>query len=139
MVSLTSLLNLLILVYPPFSYSRTLEVGNLTQSFISTHHTNVTVTVNAHCTTDESWLLPRYDKVRWYRPACRNALDKARSDPVFDLPNDPNNLGEADINTDHEFLDHDATAQTTNPQIRLPRKYTACKQSSFSSRIRLMM
>jgi hypothetical protein len=107
------------------SHALVLDLGNITQSLTSNQNVaNLTIAANAHCTTDNSWLAPRFDDIDDYDFTCHDALFKARMDPVFN----PFNL-----DTELEFLDRGATAQTTKPKIRLPRKYTVCKSLLVSS------
>lgn len=102
---------MLMTLYPTLSYALVLSL-NLTG------HTDVNVGLNAHCTTDKSWLIPRFDEIWWYDSVCQSALLKVIRDPA---------LGPPHLDIEHEFLDRDATAQTTKPKIQLPRKYTFSK------------
>lgn len=119
------LLIMFLSVFSTSSHALVLDLGNITQSLTSNQNVaNLTIAANAHCTTDDSWLAPRFDDINDYDFMCHDALFEARMDPVFN----PFNL-----DTALEFLDRGATAQTTKPKIHLPRKYTVCKSLLVSS------
>lgn len=106
-------------IFSTFSYALVLDLGNITQSLTSTQNvTNLTTAAYADCTTDNSWLEPRFGDIEDYGFTCHDALFKARMDPAFN-PFDPD--------TELEFLDRGAIAQTTKPRVHLPRKYIVCK------------
>lgn len=77
---------------------------------------NITAAVNGavHCTTSPLWLAPAFPSFPSYEFMCEAAMEKAKRD-----------LMSYDMDTEYEFLDRDATAQTTRPTIELPRKYVA--------------
>lgn len=76
------------------------------------------VDADTHCTNDPKWLAPAFPTIPLYDFTCQAALFKARRD-----------LASYGLDTEYELLDRDATAQTTRPQIRLPRKYVASEYS----------
>lgn len=80
---------------------------NLTNNFA-----NLTVGGNAHCTQDSSWLIAPYENITRYRLSCQNAMAQAIRE-----------LSDHGMDTEFEFLDRGATAQTSKPRIELPRKY----------------
>lgn len=71
---------------------------------------------NAHCTKDPTWLAPGFTKFSLYDFMCQDAMNAARRE-----------LASHGMDTEFEFLDRGAAAQTSKPQIQLPRKYVACE------------
>lgn len=105
--------------YSILSYALVLDLGNATHSLISNQKvTNLTVATNAHCTTDDTWLTPRFPDMEGYDFTCHDALFKVWRNFEY-ISSNPD--------TELEFLDRGAAAQTTKPKIHLPRKYTVCK------------
>ena len=84
--------------------------------------TGVSVSANVHCTKDPNWLVPAFPNIIYYDYACQNAMAKAASELI--------SYG---LDTELEFLDRSATAQTSNPQIRLPRKYVVTPRGMQSA------
>ena len=81
----------------------------------------VGVDADTHCTNDPNWLAPAFPTIARYEITCQAALFKARRD-----------LASYGLDTEYELLDRDATAQTTRPQIRLPRKYVASEYRNIA-------
>ena len=79
-------------------------------TFIHTTN-NLTVGANAHCTKENSWTIPGFDFGN-YHYSCQEAMRRAQHD-----------IARYGLDTDVEFLDQGATAQTTKPKVFLPRKY----------------
>lgn len=115
-----------------FSHASVLDLGNITQSLTSTQTvTNLTNVAYANCTTNNSWLAPRFGDIEDYAFTCHDALFKARMDPAFNP---------FDLDTEYEFLNRGAIARTLKPKIHLPRKYVECKSLVDSTlRCSLMM
>lgn len=119
------LLIIFLSVFSTFSHARVLDLGNITQSLTPERNvTNLTIAAYANCTPDNSWLAPRFGDIEDYDFACQDALFKAAMDPAFKS---------FDLDTEHEFLDRGAIAQTLKPKIHLPRRYTVCKSLYGSS------
>ena len=76
---------------------------------------------NVHCTKDPNWFGPASFENPSYESMCQKAMDKAIDDLVSH-----------GLDTEFEFLDRGATAQTTGPQIQLPRKYVAGKYRTLT-------
>ncbi|KAI4188406.1 MAG: hypothetical protein LQ346_005320 [Caloplaca aetnensis] len=81
------------------------------------HLVNLTAKSNVHCTTDATWKSPSFHDPRKYLHSCKEAARLARKDLWFD--------GHYELEEKYEFLDQHSTPQTTGPQIRLPKIYTA--------------
>ena len=98
-----------------FSCALVIDLGK-TGLFISSSQnmTNLTATNNAHCTIDDSWKIQPFNDIRLYDPSCQHSMLLAIAE-----------IGAHALDTEMEFLDRNAHAQTTKPKIQLPRKYTA--------------
>lgn len=108
-----------IVTFCPVASALALNLYNLTPPVLtSLNSSNLTVGVNAnvHCTKDPNWFVPAFPDNPSYVSMCQKAKNKA----IFDLASHG-------LDTEFEFLDRGATAQTTEPQIQLPRKYVASK------------
>ena len=115
--------------YLTLSHILSLASGNIPQVFSPLQNTaNLTVDINAHCTTDESWLYSKRDTIRYYYAACQVAVQMLYQDPVFHPL--MHTIRDSSDRTEFEFLDQNAAPQTIYPKIRLPRKYTFCKFSA---------
>ena len=98
-----------------FSCALVIDLGETGLAISSSQNmTNLTVTHNAHCTIDDSWKIQPFDDIRLYDSSCQMSMALALAE-----------IGAHALDTEVEFLDRNADAQTTKPKIQLPRKYTA--------------
>lgn len=107
-----------------------LNVHNITSLGLAPHNDNdltVGVNPNVHCTKDPNWFVPASSENPSYEPMCQKAMNKAISD-----------LASHGLDTEFEFLDLGATAQTTGPQIQLPRKYVASKNRNLTPSTKML-
>ena len=108
-----------IFTFCPFISALTLNLHNITSPNLATQNSSgfaVGVNPNVHCTKDRNWLVPNYPNILYYDYMCQNAMAHAIRE-----------LYSHGVDTEFEFLDRGASAQTTRPQIQLPRKYVASK------------
>lgn len=106
-----------IFAFCPFVSALTLSLYNVTSPNLAFHNSSgfaVGVNPNVHCTKDPNWLVPSYPNILSYDYMCQNAMASAIRELYSHGPE-----------TEFEFLDRGASAQTTRPQIQLPRKYVA--------------
>ena len=127
MIILSCLILWYILIFSPLTGALVLELYNVSDpSQASPHGSNHTVGVDdyVHCTRDPSWILPGFPNFVDYHRECSNAWGKA----IQDL----NKIGfRHGYDTEFEFLDRGSPAQTTKPQILLPRKFVASECPAF--------
>lgn len=108
----------------PLTRAFALNLHSVTSlGLVSQNNSDLTVGVNpnVHCTRDPNWLIPAFPDIRNYDSPCQNALAKASQE-----------LRSHGLDTEFEFLDRGATAQTTKPQIQLPRKYIVGKYCTLT-------
>ena len=100
------------------AHTLTLNLHNVSSPSFGSQDSNSDAHV--HCTRDPNWLVPAFPNIKSYDRSCRNALKKAADDLI--------SYG---VDTEFEFLTRGATAQTSKPQIELPRKYVASKLTNL--------
>ena len=108
-----------ILSFVCIAHTLTLNLYNVSSPSFGSQDSNstaVNVDAHVHCTGDPNWLVPAFPNIDSYDRSCQNALKKAVADLI--------SYG---VDTEFEFLNRGATAQTSKPQIELPRKYIASK------------
>lgn len=113
-----------LVTFCPLARAASLGLYNVTSPGLASQNSNdLTVGVNAdvHCTKDANWLIPAFPNILSYDSMCQNAMGKAI-----------NELASHGLDTEFEFLDRGATAQTTKPQIQLPRKYVVSKYCNLT-------
>ena len=128
MIALLALAIPFILTLCPFAHALVLDLLNINssdQAIPPSSDPTLGVDANVHCTRDPTWLIPAFPDARYYDNTCQNALFKAEAD-----------LNKYQLDTEYEFLTRGATAQTTKPQIQLPRKYIACKFDDLTNKLR---
>ena len=126
MIALSRLALWLVTIYPLASALPALNLYDVVSPDLvlyNSSETSVSVSANVHCTKDPNWLIPAFPKILQYDYACQTALEKAIRE-----------LTSYGLDTEVEFLDRSATAQTSNPQIRLPRKYVVSKYFNLTEK-----
>ena len=123
MLSIPRLMFWSVLIVCPIAGALTLTVDlhNVTFPYPvvqNSEGTTVGVDDDTHCTEDPNWLVPAFPTIFIYDRICKDALAKAFKD-----------LTSFDLDMEYEFLNRGATAQTTKPQIQVPRKYVASRYS----------
>ena len=98
-----------------FSCALVIDLGDTGLAISSSQNkANMTVTHNAHCTIDDSWKIQPFNDIGRYDSPCQQSMALAIAE-----------IGTHGLDTEIEFLDRNADAQTTKPKIQLPRKYIA--------------
>lgn len=108
-----------IFAFCPFVRTLTLNLYNITSANLASQNSSglaIGVNPNVHCTKDPNWLIPTYTNILSYDSTCQRAMAAAIRE-----------LYSHGLDTEFEFLDRGASAQTTRPQIQLPRKYVVGK------------
>ena len=124
MIALSRLAFWPLVSYYPLASGLPLNLYDVVSPSLVSHNSSgstVSVSANVHCTKDPNWLIPAFPNIQYYDLTCQDALGKAVKE-----------LASHGLDTEFEFLDRGVTAQTTNPQIRLPRKYVVSKYCNLT-------
>ena len=116
-----------IFAWCPFVRALTLNLYNNTSPNLASQNSGdfaAGISPNLHCTKDPNWLVPTYPNILSYDFMCQTALAHAVRE-----------LSSHGLDTEFEFLDRGSSAQTTKPQIQLPRKYVASKYCNIGKHI----